>query len=68
MSASSISDFISEYNNVMRDGLTLQYFPEIDQERIGATLWEKPEYYIENSPVLRANKVGTPLLLHLARG
>jgi dipeptidyl aminopeptidase/acylaminoacyl peptidase len=63
MSASSISDFISEYNNVMRDGLTLQYFPEIDQERIGATLWEKPEYYIENSPVLRANKVGTPLLM-----
>jgi len=38
------------------------YF-EHSQGRMGATLWEKPEWYIENSPVFRADKMNTPLLL-----
>jgi dipeptidyl aminopeptidase/acylaminoacyl peptidase len=31
--------------------------------RLGATLWEDPQKYIENSPVFRLDRVETPLLL-----
>jgi dipeptidyl aminopeptidase/acylaminoacyl peptidase len=36
---------------------------EIYHDRIGATLWERPDLYIKASPVLRANFIKTPLLI-----
>ena len=33
------------------------------QSRIGATLWEKPELYLENSPLFHLDHVTTPLLI-----
>lgn len=36
---------------------------EIYHDRIGATLWERPDLYIKASPVLRANLIMTPLLI-----
>ena len=39
----------------------MQY--EKGQSRIGATLWEKPNLYIENSPLFHLQKVKTPLVI-----
>jgi dipeptidyl aminopeptidase/acylaminoacyl peptidase len=36
---------------------------EIGHNKIGATLWQRPDLYIKASPVFRADKVSTPLLL-----
>ncbi len=51
------SDLISMY---LQGG---QGFFEHGQGRIGATLWERPDLYIENSAVFNANKVNTPILI-----
>ena len=57
-SAAGPSDFVSMYgiNNS-------QYFLELSQVRLGATIWQKPGLYILNSPVFKADKVTTPLLI-----
>jgi dipeptidyl aminopeptidase/acylaminoacyl peptidase len=44
-------------------GLNRQFQYEKTQSRIGATLWEKPELYIENSPLFHLPKVKTPLVI-----
>jgi dipeptidyl aminopeptidase/acylaminoacyl peptidase len=36
---------------------------ERDQSRIGASLWEAPIRYLENSPIFWADKIETPLLM-----
>ncbi|MEO6522118.1 MAG: prolyl oligopeptidase family serine peptidase [Mucilaginibacter sp.] len=36
---------------------------EKTQSRIGATLWDKPELYIQNSPLFQLPKVQTPLTI-----
>ena len=36
---------------------------ENTQSRLGGTLWEKPELYIENSPIFNLDKVNTPVLI-----
>lgn len=36
---------------------------EHTQSRIGATLWEKPELYLENSPLFNLDKMNTPVLI-----
>jgi dipeptidyl aminopeptidase/acylaminoacyl peptidase len=36
---------------------------EMDQSRIGGTLWDKPMHFIENSPIFQVPKINTPLLL-----
>lgn len=43
------------------DSRQAQY--EMGQSRIGRNLWEAPELYIANSPLFRADKVHTPLLI-----
>ena len=40
---------------------TFQY--ETGQSRIGGSLWEYPERYIENSPIFFADRVKTPLMM-----
>jgi dipeptidyl aminopeptidase/acylaminoacyl peptidase len=44
-------------------GVTRQFQYEKSQSRIGATLWEKPQLYIENSPLFHLPKVTTPLMI-----
>ena len=44
-------------------GMNRQFQYEKTQSRIGATLWEKPELYIENSPLFALPKVGTPVVI-----
>jgi len=41
---------------------------ESSQNRIGATLWQRPDLYIENSPIFKANEVTTPLLMMHNKG
>jgi dipeptidyl aminopeptidase/acylaminoacyl peptidase len=63
VSASGVSDFVSGYGDLVGSGESKQFFYEIHQSRIGGSLWEKRELFIENSPIFYANKVMTPLLM-----
>jgi hypothetical protein len=63
VSASGMSDFISAYGSIIGDGTSRQRQYEAFRDRIGATLWQRPDLYIENSPILKADKIITPLLL-----
>ncbi|MBX2952362.1 MAG: S9 family peptidase [Leadbetterella sp.] len=44
-------------------GMNRQFQYERTQSRIGATLWEKPELYMENSPLFRMPDVKTPVVI-----
>ncbi|WP_431211745.1 alpha/beta hydrolase family protein [Puia sp. P3] len=63
MSSSGMSDFVSIYGSIVRGGHSRQLQYELYRDRMGATLWDIPQKYIENSPVMRADKVTTPILL-----
>jgi len=64
ISCAGASNLVSYANNIRPGlGLTTHYYTETGQGRIGATLWEKPDLYIKNSPIFKANTINTPLLL-----
>jgi len=44
-------------------GLSRMFQYEQTQSRLGATLWEEPELYLENSPLFMLDKVETPVLI-----
>ncbi len=44
-------------------GMSRMFQYEQTQSRIGGTLWEKPVYYIENSPLFFMDRVRTPVLI-----
>jgi dipeptidyl aminopeptidase/acylaminoacyl peptidase len=44
-------------------GMSRQFQYEKTQSRIGASLWDKPELYIENSPLFSLPKVSTPVVI-----
>lgn len=59
-----VSNMFSAYGGIRwESGRSRQYQYEQTQSRIGATMWEAPELYKENSPVFFAEKVQTPLLI-----
>ena len=59
-----VSNMVSAYGGIRwGSGLPRQFQYERTQSRIGATLWEAPMRYIENSPVFMADRVKTPLLM-----
>ena len=55
-------NMVSFYTDSPRLGVRNTHAPERSQDRIGGTLWEFPERYLEHSAVLRADRVKTPLL------
>ncbi|MGE5834993.1 MAG: prolyl oligopeptidase family serine peptidase [Acidobacteriota bacterium] len=55
-------DMISFYTDSPRLGVRNTHAPEKSQDRIGGTLWEYPERYLEHSAVLKADRIKTPLL------
>jgi dienelactone hydrolase len=64
MASAGMSDLASGYGSLIRSsGVSKQYFYEVHQTRIGAPPWERPELYVEQSPVFRADQVVTPLLM-----
>ncbi len=59
-----VSNMISAYGGIRwESGMVRQFQYERTQSRLGATLWEAPMRFIENSPIFWADKVQTPLLM-----
>ncbi|MEK6336799.1 MAG: prolyl oligopeptidase family serine peptidase [Acidobacteriota bacterium] len=59
-----VSNMTSAYSGIRwGTGLPRQFQYEHSQSRIGGSLWEYPMRYLENSPVFRADRVETPLLM-----
>ena len=59
-----VSNMTSAYSGIRwGTGLPRQFQYEQSQSRIGGSLWEYPLRYLENSPVFRADRVETPLLM-----
>ncbi len=59
-----VANMTSAYGGIRWEtGLNRQFQYEKTQSRIGATLWEKPNLYIENSPLFHLPKVKTPLVI-----
>jgi len=60
------TDFIARYNGlkgVNGQGGSNQPLYEIGQFRMGFTLWQCPDLYAKNSPILQADRITTPLLM-----
>ena len=59
-----VSNMTSAYDGIRwGPGIARQFQYEQSQSRIGGSLWEYPERYIENSPVFFADRITTPLLI-----
>ncbi|MFN0035809.1 MAG: prolyl oligopeptidase family serine peptidase [Saprospiraceae bacterium] len=59
-----VANMTSAYGGIRwESGLNRAFQYEHQQSRIGASLWEKPKQYIENSPLFALDKVETPLLI-----
>ena len=59
-----VANMTSAYGGIRwESGFNRQFQYEKTQSRIGATLWQKPQLYIENSPLFHLPKVKTPLVI-----
>lgn len=59
-----VSNMTSAYGGIRwGSGMVRQFQYEHTQSRIGKTLWDGFDLYIENSPIFFANKIETPLLI-----
>jgi dipeptidyl aminopeptidase/acylaminoacyl peptidase len=59
-----VVNMFSAYGGVRwGSGMNRQFQYEKTQSRIGATIWEKPELYIENSPLFKLPNVQTPVAI-----
>jgi dipeptidyl aminopeptidase/acylaminoacyl peptidase len=59
-----VVDMFSAYGGIRwESGLNRQMQYEKTQSRIGATIWDRPDLYIENSPLFHLPKVRTPLVI-----
>ncbi len=64
MAGAPVTNMFSAYGGIRwGSGLNRQFQYEKTQSRIGYTIWEKPELYIENSPQFHLPNVQTPLLI-----
>ncbi len=55
-------DMVSFYTDSPRLGVRNIHAPEKSQDRLGATLWEHPDRYLDHSAILHADRITTPLL------
>ena len=59
-----VVNMTSAYGGIRwESGLNREFQYEKSQSRIGASLWEKPKLYIENSPLFYLPKVTTPVVI-----
>ena len=64
MAGAPVSNMTSAYGGIRwGSGLSRAFQYEESQSRIGATLWERRDLYILNSPLFFADQVNTPLLM-----
>lgn len=63
-SGAPVSNMTSAYGGIRwGSGMSRMFQYERTQSRIGKTLWEGFDKYVENSPVFFADKINTPLLI-----
>lgn len=59
-----VVNMTSAYGGIRwQSGMSRQFQYEHTQSRIGKTLWEAPELYLENSPLFHLDKVNTPVVI-----
>jgi dipeptidyl aminopeptidase/acylaminoacyl peptidase len=59
-----VANMTSAYGGIRwGSGLNRQFQYEHTQSRIGATLWQRQDLYLKNSPLFFADKVTTPLVI-----
>ncbi|UXH77863.1 S9 family peptidase [Roseateles amylovorans] len=59
----SMANMVSGYGGIRWGaGISRAFQYEHGQSRIGAAPWERPDLYLENSPIFQVNKVTTPYL------
>ncbi|MGD2135256.1 MAG: prolyl oligopeptidase family serine peptidase [Gemmatimonadales bacterium] len=59
-----VSNMVSAYGGIRwGSGMSRMFQYERTQSRIGASLWETPLRYLENSPIFWADRIETPLLI-----
>jgi dipeptidyl aminopeptidase/acylaminoacyl peptidase len=56
-------DIISFYTDSPRLGVRNITAAERQQDRIGATLWQQPQKYVQHSAIMFADRIQTPLML-----
>ena len=63
-SGAPVANMTSAYGGIRwESGLNRQFQYEKAQSRIGATLWERPDLYIKNSPLFHVPKIFTPMVI-----
>ena len=59
-----VANMTSAYGGIRwQTGINRQFQYEKGQSRIGSSLWQRPDLYIKNSPLFKADKINTPLLI-----
>ena len=59
-----VVNMTSAYGGIRwESGLNRQFQYERQQSRIGASLWDKPQLYMENSPLFHLTRVKTPVVI-----
>ena len=56
-------DVISFYTDSPRLGVRNVHAAEKSQDRLGATLWQQPQKYVQHSAIMFADRITTPLML-----
>jgi dipeptidyl aminopeptidase/acylaminoacyl peptidase len=64
MAGAPVSNMISAYGGIRWDsGLSRMMQYENGQSRIGGTIWDSFDLYVENSPIFFVDRIETPLLI-----
>lgn len=59
-----VADMFSAYGGIRwESGMNRQFQYEHTQSRIGATIWDRPDLYTENSPLFHFKNVKTPVVI-----
>lgn len=63
-SGAPVVNMVSAYGGIRwGTGMSRMFQYEHTQSRLGATLWERPDLYLENSPIFNIDKINTPVLI-----
>ena len=64
ISGAPVSNMTSAYGGIRwSTGMSRMFQYERTQSRLGGTLWEVPDRFIENSPIFSAEEIQTPVLI-----
>jgi dipeptidyl aminopeptidase/acylaminoacyl peptidase len=58
-----VVNFTYNYTFVRSNGAPGLFKFEVEQYRMGKTLWEDPQGYINNSPIFKADRITTPVVI-----